>query len=389
MSPLCEQAIQISRYYGVALLKVISANDLGLTGGHQKGFYLPKEVWPYFTTQAPQNGINHNHPIQINWYFGITTQSTVKWYGQGTRSEYRITGFNHIRHFPALQPDKLGSVLILIPETLHQFHAFILETDKDIEDFQAFLGVELINRWVLYTAQNENIHEERCLQQRFEAFAAPLWDFPPTLDFARATQQTLLECMQNFINHPTDEQLEQLVKAEYALFKTVEHKIYDPRLQQRFFSLEDFLSMAQTVLQRRKSRAGKSLEHHVAFLLLQAQIPFENQAQVDGTKPDILIPHAQAYNDPSYPQDKLFMLGVKTTCKDRWRQVTREAPRITHKHLLTLQEGISANQLKEIAQANITLVVPQKRHKEYPTEFRPQLLDIENFIALIKQALHS
>jgi hypothetical protein len=30
------------------------------------------------------------------------------------------------------------------------------------------------------------------------------------------------------------------------------------------------------------------------------------------------------------------MLGVKTTCSDRWRQVLAEADRIQLKHLLTL-----------------------------------------------------
>jgi len=388
MSPLCEQAVQTSLNCGVALLKVISPNDVGITGGHQKGFYLPKEVWEYFTPQAPQKGINHNHSVQITWNFGVTTQSTVKWYGQGTRSEYRITGFNRIRHFPALLPDKLGSVLVLIPETLNQFYAFILETDEDIEDYQSFLGIELLNRWTLYTVQNPAIQEQTCLQQRFEAFAHPLIDFPPTTEFAKEAQQTLLTCIQNFIQHPTDDQLEQLVQAEYTLFKIVEHKIYNPKLQQPFPSLEAFLKMAQTVLQRRKSRAGKSLEHHVSFLLNHAQIPFEDQVRVDGTKPDILIPNTQAYNDPKWPQDKLFMLGIKTTCKDRWRQITKEAPKITHKHLLTLQEGISSNQLREIAQSNISLVVPKSRHTHYPPEFRDQLLSIEDFILTVKHALN-
>jgi hypothetical protein len=31
------------------------------------------------------------------------------------------------------------------------------------------------------------------------------------------------------------------------------------------------------------------------------------------------------------------MLGAKTTCKDRWRQVLTEAIKIPHKHLFTLE----------------------------------------------------
>ena len=42
------------------------------------------------------------------------------------------------------------------------------------------------------------------------------------------------------------------------------------------------------------------------------------------------------------------MLAVKTTAKDRWRQVLVEAERVETKHLLTLQEGISEIQYAQI-----------------------------------------
>lgn len=42
------------------------------------------------------------------------------------------------------------------------------------------------------------------------------------------------------------------------------------------------------------------------------------------------------------------MLGVKSTCKDRWRQVLSEAKRIDNKHLATLEPGISENQTAEM-----------------------------------------
>ena len=35
---------------------------------------------------------------------------------------------------------------------------------------------------------------------------------------------------------------------------------------------------------------------------------------------------------------------VKSTCKDRWRQVLSEADRIPNKHLFTLEAAISENQ---------------------------------------------
>lgn len=76
------------------------------------------------------------------------------------------------------------------------------------------------------------------------------------------------------------------------------------------------------LLNRRKSRAGKSLEHHLATLFAAAQLRFEAQPLTEvGKRPDFLFPNGEAYHDWSFPTEKLVFLGAKTTCKDRWRQV--------------------------------------------------------------------
>ncbi len=52
------------------------------------------------------------------------------------------------------------------------------------------------------------------------------------------------------------------------------------------------------------------------------------------------------------------MLGVKSTCKDRWRQVLSEAARIPDKCLLTVEPGISENQTNEMQANRLQLVLP-------------------------------
>ena len=42
------------------------------------------------------------------------------------------------------------------------------------------------------------------------------------------------------------------------------------------------------------------------------------------------------------------MLGAKSTCKDRWRQVLAEDEKISRKHLLTLEPGISEPQTHQM-----------------------------------------
>lgn len=63
------------------------------------------------------------------------------------------------------------------------------------------------------------------------------------------------------------------------------------------------------------------------------------------------------------------MLAVKTTMKDRWRQILNEANRVEHKHLLTLQDGISETQFKEMVEAKVTLVVPKTIIEKSPDQF--------------------
>jgi hypothetical protein len=180
-----------------------------------------------------------------------------------------------------------------------------------------------------------------------------------------------------------------LIDAEYRLFKAVERKVCGPLVSKLFASIDEFLAIAQSILQRRKARAGRSLEHHVEYLLGLASLPFETQVEVDGTKPDILIPSKRAYLDPSWPVDRLFVLGLKTTCKDRWRQVTQEAPRISQKHILTLQNGISAPQMEQMRISHVTLVVPKSLHEMYPPESRNQVLQVDQFIGQVKSKLSS
>lgn len=164
----------------------------------------------------------------------------------------------------------------------------------------------------------------------------------------------------------------------------VERKLCQNDVIRNFKDIDDFLKTAQTILQRRKSRAGASLEHHVEHLLSTKNIAFTRQPRrVDG-RPDIVIPGENAYLDKQHPRDKICILGVKTTCKDRWRQVTKEGIEVKQKHLLTLQRGVSEKQLMDMEKEFVTLVVPKPLHKTYPPETRSKIISVEDFIKYIK-----
>lgn len=384
MSPICERAVEDAVKYGKAILKFVSANDVGLTGGHQYGFYLPKAIWQAFTPHPPEKGVNSDHFVTVLWPDGKLTESVIKWYGQRTRSEYRLTRFG--RDFAWRTVDNLGNLLVLIPKNASEFIAYVLDIDEDIEEIQAALGVEVLESWSLYEkgkAQPET--EDVCLNRHFRAFAEKVEGFPKVEVFSDATRTAILDCVMGFIDLDADEQLIRLIKEEYALFRMVERKIFQPEVQRLFASIDDFLQTALRILQARKSRAGRSLENHVEYLLKEAGLPYQMRQVVDDTRPDIIIPSKAAYLDPSFPDKKLFMIGVKMTCKDRWRQVTNEAPRIKTKHILTLQKGISGRQLDEMHRAKVTLIVPQSLHKEYPREQTAAILSVHGFIKSVRE----
>lgn len=167
---------------------------------------------------------------------------------------------------------------------------------------------------------------------------------------------------------------------------STEEIILRPQLKRGFKGVDEFLKCAQTVLQRRKSRAGVSLELHIREILLEENFienkDFSFQAQTErNKKPDFIFPSQEAYFDKDFPKENLKMLAVKTTCKDRWRQILTEADRIQAKHLLTLQEGVSENQFKEMKDANINLVVPKPLIKKYPRSIQPELIEFNSFLA--------
>jgi len=79
------------------------------------------------------------------------------------------------------------------------------------------------------------------------------------------------------------------------------------------------------------------------------------------------------------------MLAVKTSCKDRWRQVLAEAERIRPKHLLTLEPGISRAQTEEMKKQDVQLVVPQGLQMTYSKAQQSELLNLAAFISSVKQ----
>lgn len=145
--------------------------------------------------------------------------------------------------------------------------------------------------------------------------------------------------------------------------------------------VDSFIKFSLSVQNRRKSRAGHALENHLEWLFRKNKFQFERGARTEKrSKPDFLFPGSEAYQSEKFPASHLHMLGVKTSCKDRWRQILNEAQRISPKHLLTLQPGISEHQLTEMNDAEVQLVIPAALQQFFPQGNSENLYSFIEFI---------
>ena len=271
------------------------------------------------------------------------------------RNEYRITRFGH--DFPFLTDDNIGNLLIIAQQSSEDYTAFVLSSDDDIEDFlSAFnLTIEDTNQLIdtKSLAKTDNalafqLSETKAEEKPDDVFAVLLKqfvekcdDFPSTQEmsqFARnAYNKAYHVAEQEFLADP-DAFLLKWIEAEYTVFRALERKIHAEICLHPFPDIDQFIAAANSILNTRKSRAGKALEHHLSAIFKANRLHFEEQALTEGHKrPDFVFPNGACYHNFEFPSNKLTILGAKTTCKDRWRQVATEADRADFKYLFTTQ----------------------------------------------------
>ena len=339
-----------------------------------------------FLDKEGTKGTNIDVPIRIRWQNDFDTDSRFKYYGEKTRNEYRITCFG--RGFPFLREECEGDLLIMARYDKDYYEAFILQSDEDIDDFFSYFNLSYDKTNQIIDV-NQVEQPEQKLLILINDFVAQHADFPDTRVMAKGARTCFNEAngvvAENIVKTPDDVLLGWL-DTEYTLFKYMEEKVYSDIITKPFPCIDAFVAMANEVLNRRKSRAGKSLEHHLADIFTYNELVFEEQPFTEGKKrPDFVFPNGQCYHNLTFPGDLLTVLGAKTTCKDRWRQVLNEADRVDEKYLFTLQQGISSNQLKEMQDYNLHLVVPQKNLTSFPRDYREGIYDLSSFIGIIKE----
>lgn len=384
MYSILGKAIEAVQQAELSYCKYLSANDTKSTKAHQAGYLISKAAWKLFLPDEPIKGQNIKRVITIIWQDDFQTSGIFTYYG-AAKNEFRLTGFG--RNFPYREEENTGDLFVLCKVETDCFKAFILSHDEDIDDFFAAVNISATETNKIIPKQQENPENE--LLKCFSLFINSLKvDFPATHELAanaRNCYKGAYNITSQYIRENPDNEIIRWIDAEYQLFKAIENNRYAQRILKPFASVEELVDAANTILNRRKSRAGKSLEHHLAEMFTIFGLAFETQAITeDKKKPDFLFPGIEAYLNPKFDDSKLIVLASKTTCKDRWRQILNEADRVKTKHLFTLQQGISTSQLEEMYKYNVRLVVPKGYLEKFPKEFRERILTLDSFINLIK-----
>jgi len=334
----------------------------------------------------------------------VVDDGFVTWYdareNHPTRSEHRLYFPTTAVSLCAAEGDLLvigrrqdNSVLVIIAQgqstianqvqwlfnvgPLYGHHGFSvreeLETEQDRVQFASRFILEQIGVVVEAT---EETYLETMLQKFGEAF-------PKTRDFSTYARSTVQDIDPRA---DPDAALMAWMEREEILFRTLEKHLLAERLSAGFKNnIDGFLEFSLSVQNRRKSRVGLALENHMETIFADLQIQYERSASTEGkAKPDFLFPDGRQYHNPQFDPMRLTMLGVKSTCKDRWRQVLAEAERIQRKHLLTLETAISTHQTAQMEEKFLQLVVPHALHSTYSPDQAKWLLDVASFIELVR-----
>lgn len=375
------------------LIKRLSGNDTGITGGHQSGVYVPRQfmeaVVPAIVTTEQYNPTQEiscyipshdcfKHGIQAKYYNNkyFPERELKKKY-----DEFRLTRWVGT---PLQDVENTGSICILAGKQVNgetELLAWVSNTAEEEDLIEYWLGKEVEPGQMYLSSVQVEKKDLPILKQLPVSWMS---SFPSGREIFQFIEKHI---PQETWTRSVDELLLKRRDVEFDVFSEVEKFDVLPNIKDGFHTVDEFIKYANSVANRRKSRAGTSLELHLESIFRYVNLKFEAQAITEQNKrPDFLFPSGNDYHNPVFPSTKLHMLASKTCCKDRWRQVISEADRIEKKHLFTLQQGVSSNQLAEMYEHGIILVVPQPIISSFPQDYHSRILNLSGFVDFIRNS---
>ncbi len=402
------EAGYLNKYFSGVVVKKLSEVETNSNISNQHEYNAKKPMDKIFGTDSPKKEFTSSF-LYIGDDVSISASGKMTWYDARYNNPMRTEWRLYFQTTEVSKRAKAGDSLFICMKTDGTLLVIVAQKDSTIEsqlywlfelkglDTEKFVGktqfdlgdekIELAARMVLEQIGIE--YEDRSVESYLEPMLVKFkGNLPSTKEFSAYARETITDV--NPIEDP-DTTLIKWVNREEALFKLMEQYLIKERLQKGFVTdegidVDAFIQYSLSVHNRRKSRAGLSLENHIEELLKSQNIMYSHTPVTENkSKPDFIFPCIEVYRDANYPSAYLTMLGAKSTCKDRWRQVLSEADRIEQKHLLTLESAISENQTREMMDKKLQLVLPLPIHATYTPEQRTWLYSVKMFLDEVKE----
>lgn len=399
----------LSQYFDKIAVKRLSRVEVDMQKSNQHEFngskalraVLGKERLQDRTVRFVRFGENGEENV-------FSEEGFITWYDarekHPTRSEYRL----YFQGNPVMEMATAGDLLIVTKRPNDEIDLILVEANSTYEnqliwlfglsrqiDFEQFTyqkiegaqdqEVNFAGRFILDELGIQIIEPENDL---LDALLEPFTKlgFPTTKIFSQLARKAADR--EGTFSNP-DDLIIHWMNYEEKLFRRLEKHIVEAELekmQAQKVDVDSFIKFSLSVHNRRKSRAGHALENHLQVLFQNHDLLFSyNKITEHKSKPDFLFPGIEHYHDATFDASRLTMLGVKTTCKDRWRQVLSEARRIESKHLFTLEPAISVQQTNEMKANHLQLVLPKSLHETYSPGQRTELLNLNELIEVVKE----
>jgi hypothetical protein len=402
-------------------VKRLAANDTRATKSKQYGPYVPKDIlFRVLPSLRRKTGNNpdaliqtfvDSHPdsreVRAVWYNSKRTGSRVQGHKghnardpfdprKPTRDEARLTRWGGVKS-ALIDPDSTGSLAVFvfvnaINGDANSLHVWVSEGLPQEEAIQELVGPVEPGRGVLWrqgdllfgfpdqteqALSNCALSPDQIPSEWYEQFPSP-----DEIVLRAVDMRPLQSCT-------PDERLVRRRGCEFDLFRSVEAAIEAPRLRQPFSSLDEFLDHSRKILRRRQARSHKSLEYHTREILVEEGFREGRDFIHERSSPGhpsarFLFPALPPLKLASMPPSKVRVLSPQTTLKARWNDVLNASGPVLGKHVLTVQEGVSESEFREMTQAGVSLVVPTPLHNRFPKAIRPHLSSLEGFLAEVR-----
>jgi hypothetical protein len=399
----------LSRYFEAVAAKRLTAVEVNRKVSNQHEFNGSEALKRVLGTN--NNGEKIYFQGRFIWmgehHDTVTADGKLSWYDSRFKIEKRLPEWR--LYFPTTDVSQLaqpGDLLFIAKRTDGSIFCIIVSAESTIESQLLWLfgvpvqtgktfvyqevkdkddkKVDFVVRFILEELGIEVEEPEAdYLDSILEKYMGKM---PSTKEFSALTRQTLMNV--DPLEDP-DGALIAWMNHEEKLFRRMERHEVEKRLREGFVNedgvdVDSFLKFSLSIQNARKSRAGLALENHMEEIFRIHKIRYDRTKETENkSKPDFIFPGVAEYHHKKFPSEMLTMLGVKTTCKDRWRQVLSEAARIENKHLLTLEPGISENQTDEMKSHRLQLVIPSAIHNTYRDNQKLWLINIDQFIKYI------